>query len=213
MKINVGLTEDVPRMPKEMVTIVQSHMVWPCSDILGYRVNENNEEGKVELLLVERKEPPVKGVLWFPGGRRLKNVGLEDFVARKLYEECGIDIGEGDGIIIRQLPTRDASFSSDLPNVPGENYSLVENGFHAVSTNYVVEISSRARISLDKTSSRYQWLDIPSLLEYGRDIGGFHPYFAEVVNDGAEEIGLSPKLTIKDVNTEKYGNPLDNFDR
>ena len=209
MKIMPGLKVP-PRLPRSMVPYFQSNKPWLCTDIVAYA---DLDQGR-SMLLVDRKEPPVQGVLWFPGGGKSKNIGLEAFVDEKLRAECGVGLGNK-ARIVRPLGAWDFSTDRDLPWMPGSGVAVVEDGFHAVSINYLVEMSRDAAgdIRVDDTSAKHHWLNVQQLREYGRSIFGFHPYFAETVNAAAPELGLDPKFDLADVNVAKYGSPVDGFDR
>lgn len=47
---------------------------------------------KGRCLLVKRKNEPLKGQYWLPGGRVFKNETLEDAVKRKMKEEIGVEV-------------------------------------------------------------------------------------------------------------------------
>ncbi len=208
MKIVDGLKAP-PRLDRILVPFFQSNRPWLCTDIVAY---SDSDQGR-SILLVDRNEPPVRGVLWLPGGGKPKNVGLEAFVNDKMVAECGVGIGK-DVRLVRQLGAWDFSTADDLPLVPGLGVVGVDNGFHAVSINYLVEVSPDAtdRIRVDSTSARHHWFNMARLRAYGASIGGFHPYFAETVNAAAPELGLNPKLALAEVNVAKYGSPVDNFE-
>ena len=102
-----------------------------------------NDEGK--FLLVKRKNEPLKGEYWVPGGRLLKHERLETAVHRKMREELGIDVK-----IIKNLGFFEEFFDKTAQNVTG--------GFHAISFLYLVEPLEND-IKLDGQSSDWGWFD------------------------------------------------------
>lgn len=97
-------------------------------------------EGKY--LLVKRKNEPLKGEYFVPGGRVLKGEKLEDAIKRKMKEEVGIDIK-----IISV-----AGFYEDF-------YKENELGLDLVHTLGVVYVASplSTNIKLDDQSSDFIW--------------------------------------------------------
>lgn len=93
-------------------------------------------------LLVKRKNNPLKGQFWLPGGRVLKNEKLEEALHRKMKEELGIRV--------KILST--AGFYEDF-------YKENELGIDSVHTTSVVFLASPVdfNIKLDDQSEEYIW--------------------------------------------------------
>ena len=109
-----------------------------------------NDEGK--FLLVKRRNEPLKGEYWLPGGRLHKHELLENGVHRKMREELNIEVE-----IIRFLGFFEEFFEKTAQNVEG--------GFHAVSFLYLVKPLGNA-IRLDEQSAEWGWFtDIPPRLK------------------------------------------------
>jgi len=95
-------------------------------------------------LLVKRKNNPLKGQYWLPGGRVLKNERLEDALHRKVKEEVGLRV--------KILST--AGFYEDF-------YKENELGIDSVHTTAVVFLVSPidSEINLDEHGEDYIWSD------------------------------------------------------
>lgn len=108
--------------------------------------------GKGEFLLVRRRNEPLKGEFWVPGGRLLRGERLEDAVRRKMREEIGVEVE-----IAGSLGFFEEFFDRTAQDAEG--------GFHAVSFLYLVRPLSED-IRLDEQSSDWGWFtDIPARLK------------------------------------------------
>lgn len=100
------------------------------------------EKGKY--LLVRRKNNPLKGRYWTPGGRVYKGEKLTDAVIRKVEEETGLKV----------KPISVVGFYEDF-------YKENELGLDLVHTTSIVFAVSviGGKISLDGQSDGYMWSD------------------------------------------------------
>lgn len=123
--------------------MVLSAMPVVCVD--GVVVNDAGE-----YLLVRRKNEPLKGEFWVPGGRVMKNERLEDAVARKMREEIGVDVD-----ILGSMGFFEAFFERSRQEVAG--------GVHMISLVYRVRPRS-LEIRLDDQSAEWGWFnELPEL--------------------------------------------------
>jgi len=105
-----------------------------------------NDKG--EYLLVKRKNQPLKGEYWVPGGRLHKNERLVDAVHRKMREEIGVDVE-----IVENLGFFEEFFE--------ETEQDAEGGVHSLSVVYLVTLCSY-NIKLDDQSTGWGWFkDLP----------------------------------------------------
>ena len=148
---------------------VLDYTVLSCVDVVAYF--DRSPSDRV-ILMVERRENPAKGMLWYPGGRQFKNESFEDTVRRKLREEVGLDASEYS--IERQIGAFGFSCRSE-----DAMYGDLKEGFHANGIDYLARIrNGDAAIKVDHTSKGYRWVDESML----RNSKGLHPYIAEVMN-------------------------------
>lgn len=110
--------------------------------------------GEGQYLLVKRRNEPMKGEYWVPGGRVHKNEKLADAVHRKMREEIGIEV-----IIIKNLGFFEEFFERTAEEVEG--------GTHVISFVYLVKPKS-FDIHLDDQSSEWGWFSRapPRLRQY-----------------------------------------------
>lgn len=107
----------------------------PCVDLLI-----TDDLGCV--LLVKRKNDPMKDHWWFPGGRVLFNETREQAARRKLYEECGLlpeTIGEM------------GTFDMILPLTGTDQIS------HGITTLFHVTIGTNNQVTVDDQSVSAEW--------------------------------------------------------
>lgn len=95
-------------------------------------------------LLVKRKNAPLKGKWWIPGGRIVKGERLTDAFKRKMKEEVGLDVE-----IISMAGYYDDSFKE---NEFGLDY------VHTISIVFVATPKNR-NVKLDSQSSNFKWAD------------------------------------------------------
>lgn len=111
-----------------------------------------NTDGKI--LFVKRKNNPVKGALWVPGGRILNGETVKDAVMRILKEETGLEaklIHLSDHYLEEFFDTKD--FQGD------PNYTPETRFVHYLTTVAVMKIEEEGVIELDSQSSDYEWCD------------------------------------------------------
>lgn len=109
-----------------------------------------NERG--EFLLVKRKNEPLMGEYWVPGGRVHKGEHLVDAVHRKMREEIGVDVD-----ILGNVGFFEGFYEKTKENAQG--------GVHSISFVYLVKPKSCV-IRLDIQSSAWGWFkEIPPKLQ------------------------------------------------
>ena len=89
-----------------------------------------------KFLLLKRRNPPVKGHWWLPGGRVRKGETLEEAVKREVLEEPGLDCR-----IISQVGAINQIFPES----------------HTISVYYLVE-SESTDVKLNSEHSDYRWV-------------------------------------------------------
>ncbi len=107
-----------------------------CVDCLV--VNERDE-----YLLVKRKNEPLKGEFWVPGGRLYKHERLVDAVHRKMREEIGVDVD-----IIKSVGFFEEFFENSREGAEG--------GVHLISIVFKVKPRTYD-IRLDNQSGEWGW--------------------------------------------------------
>lgn len=107
--------------------------------------------GRGQFLLVKRKNEPLLGEYWMPGGRVYKGERLVEAVQRKMREEIGVDVDIVENVGFFEFfhqKTREKA----------------EGGVHSISFVYLVRPKSR-NIRLDTQSSAWGWFkEIPAQL-------------------------------------------------
>ena len=91
---------------------------------------------KGKFLLLKRKNPPVQGEWWLPGGRVRRGEALEDAVRREVREETGLKCRS-----IRQVGVINQVFPE----------------CHTISVYYLVDVAS-AHVTLNEEHSDYLWV-------------------------------------------------------
>lgn len=108
---------------------------------------------KGKFLLVKRKNEPLKGKFWIPGGRILKGETLDTAVRRKTKEELGVRV-------------RIIKFVGVFNKVFHKNKYGSKTGFHGVSMVFLVKPFS-LKIKLDEQSSNWKLSkSLPKLLKF-----------------------------------------------
>lgn len=103
-----------------------------------------------QVLLVRRKNKPLKGHWWLPGGRVLRGETLKDAVTRKLAEEVGITgNGKAEYIGVYEDQYEDNEFGLDF--------------IHTISSVFAVRVEPGTQIKLDGQSSAHKWVSISRL--------------------------------------------------
>jgi colanic acid biosynthesis protein WcaH len=110
-----------------------------------------NSEG--EFLLVKRDNHPIKGYDWVPGGRMLKNVGVEENAQKKCQQELGVNITEW-----RVVGIYDDQYDTNAFNLDTKIHTL------SVLCRTSIRIE-QAEIKLDEQSSEIKYSKLlPELL-------------------------------------------------
>lgn len=126
-----------------------------CVDLI---INHNKK-----VLLIKRKNKPVKGQWWVPGGRVYKNEKLGEAVIRKAKEELGIEVK-----IERELGIYETFFDKGpFPNL--------KTGVHTLNITFIVKPLENQEIKLDRASSEYKWID--------KIEENHHPYIKQVLKE------------------------------
>jgi len=94
-------------------------------------------------LLVKRKNHPLKGRWWVPGGRVHRGEKLEAALKRKMLEETGLNV-----IINAQLGFHEGIFKKN---------ELGIDFVHTVSVVFVASLAKNQKINLDEQSSSHKW--------------------------------------------------------
>ena len=102
-----------------------------------------NQKG--QYLLIRRKNEPLLGEYWVPGGRLLKNESLHDAVLRKVSQELGIE-----SRIIMPLGVYEDFFDKSPLNP--------ESGLHTISIVFLLMAVSDD-VRLDDQSDDWGWFD------------------------------------------------------
>ena len=98
-----------------------------------------DKEGKY--LLVKRKNEPMRGEWWVPGGRAYKGEMLEEAFLRKMYEEVGIEVK-----ILMPLGYYEEQYDRGYLGISSHTISVL---FSALALS--------EDIKLDSQSSDYKW--------------------------------------------------------
>lgn len=107
----------------------------PCVDLLV-----TDRDGRI--LMVKRKNEPVKGQWWFPGGRVFYKELRIEAAKRKLKEECGLE-----AVSIKEMGTFDLIFD-DQPN---QDCSI-----HGITTVFDISVENKL-IKIDNQSTEFNW--------------------------------------------------------
>jgi len=100
---------------------------------------------KKQYLLIKRKNEPLLGDYWVPGGRLLKNETLDDAVVRKVRQELGITAH-----IVMPLGVYEDFFD--------KSPLTLNSGLHTVSIVYLM-VAENDDINLDEQSDDWGWFD------------------------------------------------------
>jgi len=130
-------------IPQEFYRDVCRLMPIPCIDLLV-----TDEVGRI--LLLKRKNEPMRNRWWFPGGRILFHETRVQAVIRKLKEECNLESNQ-----ITELGTFDLFFDTMHENLPG----------HAITTLFHVLVLNTNDLSLDHQSACAKWYHREKWLE------------------------------------------------
>lgn len=132
-------------IPNNLYRKILQNMPIPCVDVVI--------RDKSKVLLIKRREPPVKGQWWLPGGRVLKGEKLADAAHRKALEETGLDCEVG-----AIIHTAETIFKDGPAKIP----------VHSINAVFLLD-NPKGEIKLDPTCSECMWVKkVPSL--------GLHSY-------------------------------------
>jgi len=106
-----------------------------------------------KFLFLRRKNEPVKGQWWFPGGRIRKGETLQEALVREVKEETGLTVTE-----------------SKLVNV----YSRIFDKRHDITIAYITKCKPN-KITLNNEHSEYNY--------YKKPPKNTHPYIMKVIED------------------------------
>lgn len=121
-------------VPGELYRQFIGNLPLACVDILVRR--------GAQYLLIRRKDEPLKGQWWVPGGRILKGETAKEAAARKLKAETGIE-------------TSDFKFVGYYEDF--YERSAFEVPCHSISLVYETTAGERPSVELDKTSDDFKW--------------------------------------------------------
>jgi colanic acid biosynthesis protein WcaH len=107
----------------------------PCVDLL---ITDPSDR----VLLVKRKNDPMKDQWWFPGGRVLFNETREQAARRKLYEECGLN---------PKTVNETGTFDMLLPLTGTDQIS------HGITTLFHVTVGRDSQVTIDDQSIGAEW--------------------------------------------------------
>lgn len=119
------------------------------------------------VLLVQRGDPPAKGMWWVPGGRVFKGERMRETARRKALEEVGLHCHVGP-----LIHTAETIFSDGPRAIP-------VHSINSCFLLYPVEDVAQVRVQLDDHHSDWMWVNtIP---------GGLHPYVARCLAEAGLE--------------------------
>lgn len=129
------------RLPKDVYAQIVASIPVLCVDLLI------SYPGKEGVLLVLRKNEPLAGMLWPPGGRVLRGETIKEAAHRLAKEELGIEIklGKVAGYYEEYFPKSAAN---------------MKTGIHTVSIVYRAKTISK-KVKLDAQSSEWTCGEIP----------------------------------------------------
>ncbi len=127
---------------KDLYERILRVMPIPCVDL-----HVTDSTGRV--LLVKRKNEPMKDHWWFPGGRVFFNETREQAAYRKLEEECGLK-----PVSIQEFGTYDLI----LP-LPDEGEIS-----HGITTLFQIYVGDETTVTVDSQSASAEWRDPESWL-------------------------------------------------
>ena len=132
-------------IPEEDYRKIVDLMPIVCIDAII--VNENNE-----FLLIKRRNEPLKGEYWVPGGRLFKNEPLRKAAERKVREELGLNAG-----VLMPIGVYEDVFERNPLNV--------SSGLHTISIVYLVVVEKDS-VVLDGQSEDWGWFgELPDRLK------------------------------------------------
>ena len=127
-----------------------------CVDVVIFNKNK-------EFLLLKRRNEPVKGYWWIPGGRILKGELIEKAALRKAKEETGLDVK-----IKKLLGAKETIFKK----------GIYGSAVHTVNIIFLAEVKN-GKVKMDSQSSEYKW--------FSKIDKNFHPYIKKFIKLGLAE--------------------------
>lgn len=127
------------KIPKNTYKKIMENIPILCVDIIL-------KKGK-KILLVKRKNKPLKDVWWIPGGRVFKNETLIDAVKRKCMEELNINVEK-----IKEIGTYEYIGQDPF-------FETIKTGVHTVSVVYLMNYIS-GEIKVDRNHECFKWFEI-----------------------------------------------------
>jgi colanic acid biosynthesis protein WcaH len=100
-------------------------------------------EYKNKFCLVKRKDDPLKGMYWVPGGRVMQGETLKAAACRKLKSECGISALEKD------------LFLEGLYQDFFDQSAFGKHPYHTISIVFKIKLDEMVEVILDETSSEW----------------------------------------------------------
>ncbi len=123
-----------------------------------------NNEGKV--LLVKRKNHPLKGEWCVPGGRILRGEKIKDAAKRKAKDELGLDLEVKDKIGTYELFFEKSAHGPEI-------------GAHSICIAVETTPTNSEEITLDGDHSEYEFFD-----KIEED---WHPYVKEIIKKSGND--------------------------
>ena len=145
-------------IPDSLYRQILPVMPIPCVDLLVVDRLRN-------ILLLKRRNEPAKGLWWVPGGRVHMGETRAASAARKLREECGLDL--------QHNPPKEIS-TEDLFLPIGQGAIS-----HTICTVFLVEVGAGAPVVLDSQSDASAWRTAQDWRT--EDL---HPYVRKIVSYG-----------------------------
>jgi 8-oxo-dGTP pyrophosphatase MutT (NUDIX family) len=136
-----------------------------CVDLV---VSAGLPEENERILLVRRKNEPLAGHWWFPGGRIEIGEPRVEAAIRKLKQECGVDLrstatrsGSSPGRRLIAEWLMEASRLGDIREL--ETHDIVlrrvdKSWSHSVTTVVWIMLEKEPAVTLDSQSSEYRWM-------------------------------------------------------
>ena len=145
----------MPTQPKRNRVFIEQTLFEQIMDCLPIASVEAVIVQDDALLVMKRKNKPVMGEWWFPGGRIRRGESFEEALRREIKEETGLDL-----------------VSFELLNV----YCRVFAERHDITIAYLCHVK-RGEVVLDGEHSEYAFFPLDDMPV------GLHPCMAEVIAD------------------------------
>jgi colanic acid biosynthesis protein WcaH len=129
-------------LERDFYRVIMKHCPICTVDVLLF------DKSKDHILLCQRRNEPLKGVFFTPGGRLLKNEYFEDAALRQVKKELGVTIQK-----------KDLIFGGVLNEVH-ENSIFRGINYHSVNVYFAVVLPRMRRVRLDEQHERCQWFSV-----------------------------------------------------